>query len=146
MKLSEDFNTTCNVIKKRLQRWCFPVKFLKILKNNFFCRTHLVAVSELTTFCGALESLSKLRTVIIFLNFCNRRLDQKNYSCFRKSSGWKIFYHLPTRISRMCMRIYIFCFQKKQKHTHTQSNTYKKLSTSRFIRANLGFFSSNNKT
>ena len=44
-------------------------------------------------------------------------------------------YHLPGGISRMCMRIYIFCFKK----------TNKKISTSKFIRTNLLFFPSNNK-
>ena len=28
----------------------------------------------------------------------------------------KIFYHPPARISRMCMRIYIFCFKKTHRH------------------------------
>ena len=45
-------------------------------------------------------------------------------------------YHLPARISRMCMRIYTFCFKK---------NTNKKISSSKFIRTNLLFFPSNNK-
>ena len=44
----------------------------------------------------------------------------------------KFFYHLPARICRMCMRIYIFCFKKK--------HTNKKKSTSKFIRSNLRFF------
>ena len=33
-------------------------------------------------------------------------------------TGWKNFYHQPTRISRMCMRIYIFCLKKP--HTQTK--------------------------
>ena len=40
----------------------------------------------------------------------------KKWSCFRKSTEWKMFYHLPVLISRMCMRMYIFCFKKT---THT---------------------------
>ena len=41
---------------------------------------------------------------------------KKKLSCFWKSAMWKSFYHLPIRLSQMCMRIYIFCFKK---HTHT---------------------------
>ena len=44
-----------------------------------------------------------------------------------------MFFHLPAHISRMRMRIYIFCFKK----THTET---KKSSTSKFIRTNLYFF------
>ena len=29
----------CNFIKKRLQHWCFHVKFIKYFKNTFFYRT-----------------------------------------------------------------------------------------------------------
>ena len=43
---------------------------------------------------------------------------KKKLSCFWKSAMWKSFYHLPIRLSQMCMRIYIFCFKK---HTHTRT-------------------------
>ena len=70
--------------------------------------------------------------------FRGRGLGAKKVVLFRKSAGWKFFYHLPAHISQMCMRIYIFCFKK----THTQ--------TKKFPLANLFvqiyiFFPSNNK-
>ena len=37
---------------------------------------------------------------------------KKSSLFFRKLAGRKIFHYLPARISRMCMRIYIFCFKK----------------------------------
>ena len=46
---------------------------------------------------------------------------------------WKFFCHLPARISRMYMRIYIFCFKKTRIQT-------KQISISKFIRANLRLF------
>ena len=58
---------------------------------------------------------------------------QKKWSCFRKSTGWKIFYYMPARISQMCMRICIFLFQKNIR-------TNKKISTGKVIRTNLATF------
>ena len=43
---------------------------------------------------------------------------KKKQFCFRKSAGLIFFYHLPARISRMCMRTYIFCFKKRHKQTN----------------------------
>ena len=37
---------TCNFIKKRLQRSCFPVKFAKFLRTLFFYRRPPVAASS----------------------------------------------------------------------------------------------------
>ena len=70
--------------------------------------------------------------------FRGRGLGAKKVVLFPDIGRVNFFYHLPARISRMCMRIYIFCFKK----THTQT---KKVSTSKFICTNLSFFSSNNK-
>ena len=74
------------------------------------------------------SKIFRLHEIIMFLAL--------TLGCFRKSTGWKFFYHLPTRISLMCMRIY-FLFQKTYKN--------KKISTSKFIRTNLHFFSLSNK-
>ena len=74
------------------------------------------------------SKIFRLHEIIMFLAL--------TLGCFRKSTGWKFFYHLPTRISLMCMRIY-FLFQKTYKN--------KKNSTSKFIRTNLHFFSLSNK-
>ena len=61
---------------------------------------------------------------------------KKKLSCFWKSAMWKSFYHLPIRLSQMCMRIYIF--QKTHTHTH-------KTFTSKSIRTNASFFPSKKK-
>ena len=49
-------------------------------------------------------------------NMCILIRPKKIWSCFRKSTGWKKFYHLPACISEICMRIYI-----KHTYTHTQT-------------------------
>ena len=36
----------CNFIKKRLQRWCFPVNIMNFFKNTFFYRALPVAASS----------------------------------------------------------------------------------------------------
>ena len=36
----------CNVIKKRLQHWCFPVKFLKFLKAPSFKNIYVGLIFE----------------------------------------------------------------------------------------------------
>ena len=64
---------------------------------------------------------------------------KKKLSCFWKSAMWKSFYHLPIRLSQMCMRIYIFCFKK---HTHTHTH---KTFTSKSICTNVSFFPSKKK-
>ena len=57
---------------------------------------------------------------------------KKKVDLFLEIGRVNFFYHQPARISRMCMRIYIFLFQK---NTHTN----KKISPSKFIRTNLRF-------
>ena len=57
---------------------------------------------------------------------------QKKVVLFPQIDWVKIFYHLPTTISSVCTRIYIFCFKK---HTRKQ-----KIPTSKFIRTKLRFF------
>ena len=53
------------------------------------------------------------------MNYFFSLSSQKKQYCFRKSTGRNFFYHLPARISRMCMRIilYIFCFKKTRSQT-----------------------------
>ena len=71
--------------------------------------------------------------------YCSERILIVFKSCQAKKKVVKIFfYHLPSRISRMFMRIYIFCFKKT--HTYKQ-----KISSFKFIGTNLRFFPSNNK-
>ena len=45
-------------------------------------------------------------------------LGQKKVVLFPQVSRMNFFYHLPARISRMCMRTYIFCFKKRHKQTN----------------------------
>ena len=45
---------------------------------------------------------------------------KKKVVFFPEIGRLKFFYHLPTSISRICMRICVFCFQKK--HTRKQKN------------------------
>ena len=45
---------------------------------------------------------------------------QKKLSCFRKSAGWKFFYHLPARIVACVSEYMFFVSNKKKTHTHTE--------------------------
>ena len=61
---------------------------------------------------------TKVRLLCTMSRWNHPSRPKKKLSCFWKSAMWKSFYHLPIRLSQMCMRIYIFCFKK---HTHTRT-------------------------
>ena len=68
--------------------------------------------------------------------FPHDQLGKKKLVLFPEIGRVKIFLSSTRPQSRVCMRIYIFCFKK---------HTNKKISPTKFIRTNLHFFPSNNK-
>ena len=100
----------------------------RIFLQRDSCRSFFISVIKQEVLLSLISSV-KIRLVWTRLLLI---LGQKKESCFRKSAGGKFFYHLPARISRVCMRIYIFYFQKN-KHTN------KRIFTSKFIHTDLRF-------
>ena len=68
----------CNFIKKKLQQWCFPVKFAKVLRTSIFknnCERLLLFVSPQSTIANSSGKLRLDET----LTECKLSFIKQNY-------------------------------------------------------------------
>ena len=96
----------CNFIKKRLQRWCFPVKFAEFLRTSILkniCERLLLFVSPQNTIANSSgvfaldETLTECKVSIFFLNVTILFDQMQPYHLKVKKCFFKISINIPIK-------------------------------------------------